>query len=93
MSNEDYGRLPGERQVMLRNAFEARCHLFLPGAEQDRERNKGLKFIDYLNMNTRFLGFVCVGEDDEVVHWKLEVAGPYWQSSSVVEESTSDTSW
>ena len=93
MSNEDYGRLPRETQLMLRNAFEARCQLFPPGAEQDRERSKGLKCIDHLNMNTRFFGFVHIGEDNEVVHWKLEVAGPYGQSSTVVEESASDTSW
>ncbi|KAF8237715.1 hypothetical protein L208DRAFT_1112717, partial [Tricholoma matsutake] len=43
-----YGMLPLETQVMLRNAFEARCLLLPEGAEQDREREKGLKCIDYL---------------------------------------------
>lgn len=78
---------------MLRNAFEARCLLLPEGAEQDREREKGLKCIDYLDMNTLFLGFTRIGEGKEGVHWELKVASPYPRSSGVVEESASDTSW
>jgi hypothetical protein len=93
ISDEQFGRLPHETQVMLWNAFEARCQLLPEGVEQYKERGKGLKCIDYLNMNTRFQGFVRIGEDNERVHWKLEVASPYQRSASIVEESASDTSW
>ena len=79
MPNEDYGRLPHETRSMSRNAFEAPCQLFPPGAEQDREHGKG-KCIDYLNMNTRFLGFVHIGGDSDMIYWKLKVAGPDRQS-------------
>lgn len=91
MTDQRYGRLSYETQEMLTNAFHARCELLPTGAEQNKEREKGFKRIDYLGTNTRFLGFLHVGEDNEGVHWKLEVC-PFFLSSSSTE-SASDTSW
>jgi hypothetical protein len=79
--------------VLLSYAFEARCQLTPGGVERDRERGKGLKYIDYLNMDTRFLGFVLIGGDDKSAYWKLEVASYYQRPTSIVEELASDTSW
>jgi hypothetical protein len=90
MSDAHYRSLPTDEQAILKKAFDARCELLPEGEERTREHEKGLKCVDYLNMTTRFLGFVYIGEVNGGAHWKLEVASP---SSSIVEESASDTSW
>lgn len=91
LSDGDYARLSQETQEILGRAFETRCQLLPLGAEQTREHGKGIKCIDYLNTNTRFLGFAPIQhENNEGVYWKLEVTYPDQQS---FEESTADTSW
>jgi hypothetical protein len=93
MTDEHYRSLPTENQAILKRAFDARCELLPEGEGRTREHEKGLKCVDYLNMNTRFLGFEYIGEMNGVVHWKLEVASPRQRSSTVVGVSASDTSW
>jgi len=93
MTNEEYESLPRESRTMLEQAFTIRCGLFPEGAEQKKERGKGLKRIDYLHMKTRFLGFVYIGEDDEGTHWQLSVDSPYLQISRSAQEPASDASW